>query len=129
MLVIQWSLTKIKTMRPNDLGKKILVEECQKISVNFFLKKAKRGLKETLIFSQLEARGLTIQLTTSMTGLGGIRYWFECPICNARIGVLYVHSLNQQIGCRQCLGLEYRKRIYKGMIENRLLNTTDGGNI
>lgn len=111
----------MKTMSPNDLGKKFLVEECQKISVNLFLRKAKRGLKKTFLSFQLEVQGLTIQLTTSMTGFGGIRYWFECPICKARIGVLYAHPLNQQIGCRQCLGLEYRKRRYKGMVENSII--------
>jgi hypothetical protein len=110
-------------MKSNDLGKKLLVEECQKISVNLFLKKAKSGLKETLISSQLDVQGLAIQLTTSKTGFGGIRHWFECPMCKARVGVLYAHPLNQQIGCRQCLGLEYRKRRYKGMIENQLLRT------
>lgn len=104
-------------MKPNDLGKKFLVEECQKISVNLFLREARCGLKKTLISSKLEAQGLAVQLTTSKTGFGGIRYWFECPICKVRIGVLYAHPLNQQIGCRQCLGLEYRKIRYKGMIE------------
>jgi hypothetical protein len=108
-------------MKPNDLGKKLLVEECQKISVNLFLRKAKSGLKENLISSQIETQGLSIKLTTSKTGFGGIRYWFECPICKIRVGVLYAHPLNQKVGCRQCLSLEYRKRRYKGMIESKLL--------
>lgn len=120
MLIINPKPLKMKTMPPNDLGKKFLVEECQKISMNLFSRKARYGVKEVLISSQLEAQGLTIKLTTSMTGFGGIRYWFECPICRARIGVLYAHPLNQQVGCRQCLGLEYRKRRYKGMVENCL---------
>ena len=108
----------MKTISPNDLGKKFLVEECQKISINPFLRKAKRGLKEVLISSELNANNFTIQLTTSKTGLGGIRFWFMCPICQARIGILYVHPFSQQIGCRICFGLEYRKRRYKGMVES-----------
>jgi len=104
-------------MNQNDLGKKFLVDECQQVSVHPFIRKAKRRLKEDLIASELEAHGLNINLTTSKTGFGGIRYWFECPMCGTRIGVVYVHPLTQQMGCRKCLNLEYRKRRYKGMIE------------
>lgn len=105
-------------MKPNDLGKTFLVEECQKIEVNEFLRRAKTKLKGVLISSELEADGFALELITSRTGLGGIRYWFKCPLCNKRVGTLFSHPLSQKLGCRGCLGLEYRNRRYKGMVEN-----------
>lgn len=104
-------------MRPNDFGKTFLVEECQKIEINAFLRKAKIKLKETLIRSELSAQGVVIELTTSKTGLGGTRYWFKCPMCGKRSGTLFVAPFGQTLGCRACLGLDYRARRYKGMIE------------
>jgi len=105
-------------MPPNDLGKKYIVEECQRIQIKDYLKSAGRKLKEALLCSELGLNNLSVSLTTSQTGFGGIRYWFSCPSCDRRVGVLFVHPITQAIGCRLCLGLEYRKRRYKGMIEN-----------
>lgn len=105
-------------MNPNDFGKTFLVEECQKIEVNTFLRTAKLKLREVLIISNLEAQGIEIKLLTSKTGFGGVRYWFKCPICHRRVGTVFVHALNQNLGCRNCLGLEYKKSRYKGMVES-----------
>ncbi len=105
-------------MKPNDLGKTFLVEECQRIEVNSFLRVAKLKLKDILISSELDAQGISVELITSKTGFGGTRYWFKCPSCQRRVGTLFVHAISQNLGCRRCLGLEYRKRRYKGMVEN-----------
>jgi hypothetical protein len=105
-------------MNPNDLGKKFLVEECQQIEISTFLRKAKTKLKETLLSSEIDTGGVPIELTTSKTGFGGTRYWFKCPVCGQRVGKLLIHPLSHKVGCRACLGLEYRKRRYKGMVEN-----------
>ena len=102
-------------MNPNNLG--LLVEECQKIKISDFLKRTKAGLKEAMIKSELEVEGLSIGLTTSKTGYNGLRFWFRCPLCGLRAGVLFRHPVNEAIGCRKCLKLEYRIRRYKGMIE------------
>jgi hypothetical protein len=108
-------------MRPNDLGgKRFLVEECQKISIKDYVKIAGRKLKEAILCSELGVNEISVSLTTSQTGFGGSRYWFACPMCGRRVGVIFVHPLTQNIGCRLCLGLEYRKRRYKGMIEGDL---------
>jgi hypothetical protein len=104
-------------MTPNDLGKIFLVEDSQKIEVNSFLRKLKLNLKETILKSELSARGIKIELTTSKTGFGGIRYWFKCPLCDRRAGTLFTHAVSQNLGCRACLGLQYRKIRYKGMID------------
>ena len=104
-------------MSPNDFGRKFVVEECQKIELPDFLKKYRRTLKELVIGSELEAMGAKIEMATSKTGYGGTRYWFKCPLCGARIGVLLKHPLTQALGCRNCLNLDYKKRRYKGMAE------------
>jgi len=110
---------KMKSLNPNNLG--LLVEECQKIKISDFLKKYREGLKETFIKSSLEIQGLNIELAMSKTCYNGVRFWFKCPICGYRVGVLFRHPLTNIIGCRRCLKLEYRKRRYKGMIESDLL--------
>ena len=108
----------MKTLTPNNLGKNFLVEECQKIKIEDFLKQCRNQFKELIINSELEALGWNLELTTSKTHYNGIRLWFKCPLCDQRIGVLFKHPLTNTIGCRQCLNLEYRKRRYKGMVEN-----------
>lgn len=110
----------MKILNPNDLGKKHLVEEFQKVSINTFLREAKNKIKEIFLSSQIEIMDKNIELTTSNLHFGGVRYWFKCPLCNKRVGTLFIHPLNQSIGCRNCLGLEYRKRKYKGMLEGKI---------
>ncbi len=109
----------MKSLNPNNLG--LLVEECKKIKISDFLKKSRAGLKEAIIKSELEIDGLSIELTTSKTNFDGLRFWFKCPLCMCRVGVLFRHPVSEAVGCRKCLKLEYRKRRYKGMIENELV--------
>jgi hypothetical protein len=109
----------MKSLSPNNLG--LLVEECQKIKVTDFLQKYRTGIKESLLKSELEMLGLKIELDTSKTRYDGTRFWFKCPMCNRRIGVLFQHPLSNAVGCRKCLNLEYRTRRYKGMIEGKKL--------
>ncbi len=111
----------MKTLNPNDLGKKYLVEECQKIRIEDFLKTYRNKLKELILNSEIEVLELEVELTTSKTRYSGIRFWFKCPLCDKRIGVLFKHPMTDKIGCRECLNLEYRKRKYKGMIEENCL--------
>jgi len=113
----------MKTLNPNDLGKTFLVEECQKVRIEDFLKRYRGKLKEHILNSELEASGWHVELATSQTHYNGMRLWFRCPLCSSRVGVLFRHPLNSAIGCRKCLKLEYRKRRYKGMIESKTLST------
>jgi len=108
----------MKSLTPINLGRKYLVDKCKSINISDYLKQAKKGLKESVINSQLELEGLDIELTTSQTNYKGLRYWFSCPICSKRVGKLYKHPISQILGCRECLRLEYRCRRYKGMIES-----------
>lgn len=107
-------------MIPNDFGKKILVENCQKIKINDFIRSSNEQLKELIIKSSLEAEGFSILLNSSRTGFGGTRLWFSCPICDKRAGILYRHPTSQILGCRTCLKLDYKKHRYSKMIENGL---------
>jgi hypothetical protein len=109
----------IKTLNPNDFGKNILVEDCQKIKIKDFLRTCRTELKKTILNSEIEMMGMNIGLATSKTCFNGIRFWFMCPQCNKRAGVLFSHPITNKIGCRTCLKLNYKKRRYKGMIEEK----------
>lgn len=45
-----------------------------------------------------------VNLLTTPCNYGGERYWFQCPRCSKRVGVLY---LNNQFSCRTCQSLTY----------------------
>lgn len=109
-------------MNPNDFGKKFVVEEVQKIRIGDYLKNFQHRFKEAILGSILEILKQPIELTTTKTGFNGVRFWFKCPICNERIGVLYIHPLDSRVGCRTCLNLDYKKRRYKGMVEEEETN-------
>jgi hypothetical protein len=107
----------MKSLDSNDSGKKLLTEDCQKLSISTYLRKVKEKLKDTLITAEIKLENLVIELTPSKTNFDGTRYWFKCPHCHERVGTLFVHPLTSIIGCRKCLNLEYKSRRYKGMIE------------
>lgn len=48
----------------------------------------------------------TINLAETPCNYGGVRHWFECPHCERRAAVLYLHGYWHS--CRKCLGLPYR---------------------
>ena len=106
----------MKSYSSDDLGKSFLVEECQRIEINPLLRSAKEKLKATLLASEIEAVGVPLHIALSQSTFG-TRYWFMCPMCQRRVGVLFIQPITSAIGCRTCLGLEYRKRRFKGMVE------------
>ncbi len=109
-------------MTNNNLGRNtFLIEDCQKVVVSDILKKYKVNLKETMLRSSFEMMNIDIQLTTSETGNKGTRFWFVCPKCGRRVGVLLTHPLQRQLGCRKCLNLEYKKCRFKGMLESKII--------
>ena len=108
----------MKSLKPNDLGKRFLVEESQRISITSYIRTAQEKLKGVLITAEIEVGNTHIELVQSKTAFGGTRYWFKCPLCERRAGMLYIHPFNAILGCRACLNLEYRSRRYKGMVEN-----------
>jgi hypothetical protein len=108
----------MKTIIPNDLGEKHLTEQCQKISIFELVRNFKRQIKESMSNSMIESLGIEINVIKTKPNFGGERMWLQCPLCGNKKALIYLHPFNGQVGCRQCLNLEYRKRRYKGMLEN-----------
>lgn len=102
-------------MPPNDFG---ICEASAQTPVSSFLRQYRRQMMETLMTMGVEISGTTVPILTSKLASGGTRYWFGCPLCMKRIGVIYQHPMKGVIGCRKCLGLDYKKHRYKGMIES-----------
>ena len=54
-----------------------------------------------------------VSLITTPCNLGGVRYWFVCPLCKdgvycgRRVGTLYLASVGNYFGCRHCYDLSY----------------------
>jgi hypothetical protein len=104
-------------IKPNDLGKFLIAEQCQKINIDDIVRQVNKEAKQQILQSNIEVMGLKLNLLTSNTRFDGKRYWFSCPICNNRVGVIYRDPVSLQIGCRKCLKIQYRKQRFKGMIE------------
>lgn len=108
------------SMSLNDFGNFSLTDTCEKVEMKVLLKEIKKQLKVLLLKQFIEVDGYNLVLVSSPTGGGGQRYWFKCPLCTKRCGVVYRHTASLRVGCRQCLHLRYRKSAKKGMIENKL---------
>ena len=104
----------------NNLGEKLLVEDCQKVAVSDLLRDYRKQLKEAYLRAQFEILNENVLIMTSKTGRGGLRFWFMCPQCKRRVGVLLRHPAQNVLGCRECLGLAYRGKRYRGMIESKV---------
>ena len=104
----------------NVSGATLLIEQCPKISVFEIVQEAKEQLLPAIASNIASVNGYEIEFTTSKLAHGGERLWFKCPQCEGRKGVLYSNALNGSVGCKACLGLEYRSRRYKDMVENMI---------
>jgi hypothetical protein len=51
-----------------------------------------------------------VKLETTPCNFGGIRYWFACPSCHRRVGVIYLSLQGHYFQCRHCNNLSYRSR-------------------
>ena len=98
---------------PNDYGKILTLESLRKIKINDLVRQARIEAKRLYIESLDLDSGRRIDLVTSSTRYGGKRYWFKCPKCQKRVGVLYQGS--NGLGCRLCVGYRYRGSRYRGM--------------
>ena len=89
----------------------MFVEDCECVRMEDLLGEAKKKLKIALLENELEIEGIPSEIITSKTGNGGIRYWFTCPACGERCGVLFRSPLNENfIACRKCLNLTYKSQ-------------------
>lgn len=55
-----------------------------------------------------------VSLVTTPCNLGGVRYWFACPMCGRRVGCLYLVSAGY-FWCRHCNDLTYQSRSRSGI--------------
>ena len=110
----------MKSLSLNVLGNSILVEQCPKITIEETLAKITPQIKVQLLKTQLDMQGFNVDLAVTETAFGGERFWFKCPLCEKRAGVLFQHPISNLVGCRSCLGLEYKSRRYKNMIESKI---------
>lgn len=108
----------MKSIQPNDYGK-ILTDQCAEVDINDLVREYRSEANYRVEKLLVQIGEVECQLTATNAG-GGKRYWFLCPICSGRVGKLYQHPLNQLVGCRKCLNLDYRSRRYKGMVESQL---------
>ena len=53
-----------------------------------------------------------ISLQTTRPHLGGLRWWFTCPLCRWRSQKLYHPPGRDRFGCRRCYDLSYASRSY-----------------
>lgn len=86
--------------------KRVLVEECQKISIS----KLNLGSLKVL---ELQLGNQTIKLVQTSCNYGGHRHWFTCPNCQKRVGVFYKKPLSDSFYCRSCLDLVYELTRYR----------------
>jgi len=56
----------------------------------------------------------SVDLDQTACHFGGVRYWFVCPACSRRVGVLYLAPGHDYFRCRHCLGLAYESQNYRG---------------
>jgi hypothetical protein len=50
-----------------------------------------------------------VPLQTTRPYYGGLRWWFTCPLCNRRVGKLYLPDAARYFGCWHCHDLVYRR--------------------
>ena len=95
------------------MKKKWGVDHHRKININQLIQEVREQLKKQLLETKIKTSLGDIALTTSQTAYGGIRYWFVCPKCQRRCGVIYQGRIKKLLACRKCLGILYRKQMYK----------------
>ena len=110
----------MNSLNPGASGTTVLVEQCSRIDINKAISLISPQIKEQLLKSYVNFQGYDVGLESTVTAFGGERYWFKCPLCNKRSGVLYLHPVSNLVGCRSCLNIEHKSRRYKNMLESRV---------
>jgi hypothetical protein len=86
--------------------KKLTVEKCERLSI-FELR-----IQGVLISNEsddyLYGNGVKIPLTKTPCYFGGERFWFICPDCHRRAGILYRPGYSSFFLCRHCHDLTYQ---------------------
>jgi hypothetical protein len=85
-------------------------ESVYRISIGSIISSLPKNSLNQNSFLQLIRQGVThdIELITTPCFFGRHRYWFRCPGCQKRVGVLYKGSKN--FSCRTCNHLVYQSQ-------------------
>lgn len=95
---------------------KILVEQCQKIKITEIVRDIKIEMAMLRLKEKVELMNHDIGITHTPCNFGGHRFWFLCPQCHKRVGVLYKTPISNAILCRECHGLKYMKSRFNKMM-------------
>jgi hypothetical protein len=74
---------------------KVVVEPCQSVTLNY----------ECGTGNSKEEISMSVRMPITPCHFGGSRPWFECPICNKRVGILYL--VHRYFECRRCANVAY----------------------
>src|SRR3989339_454931 len=88
----------MKTLRPNDFGTPLTVENCPRVKIDDLLKQCRDTFKESMLTSQIKVMDIDVELITTETNFNGLRFWFKCPQCERRVGVIFKHPISDAIG-------------------------------
>ena len=109
---------KVSDLTWRDVWEERNIPELKQLSKKFRMSGVEMELKEDpdrrdwyieLVNSKPTCFSTVINLIVSRCRYGGRRYWFECPRCIRRVGVLYKDGDDFQ--CRRCLNLDYRSHL------------------
>lgn len=107
---------------------KLILENCEQINISTIVRKLKeeiflqkpvisigefelfldKKLAEVSALSLKHKSPLRIIITHTIPNYGGKRYWFICPGCKRRVGVLYKPEHGDIFKCRDCYNLIYQ---------------------
>jgi hypothetical protein len=107
---IYW-LKKENLLRPDNWTSGNIVWKNDQFTVWYSLSTKPDDMYINLTHGDLNYR---VELVTTLCHLGGVRFWFICPLvrddkpCGRRVGVLY--KAGKYFGCRHCYGLQYHSQ-------------------
>lgn len=109
----------MKTLKTNYLGS-FTLEQCKKITIKDLFDKVEEKLRNELLSIELD----WIELIKTKANLWWFRYWFKCPVCASKSFNLYKSPITNNLCCRKCSGLKYKKQRFRGMLEEKVGNLT-----
>lgn len=87
------------------------LSDYKQISINSFNDYIRTSQPNHLAFSyshRNKSYSYNVELLKTQCNYGGYRYWFACPKCSRRVGVLYCAGLYV---CRHCIGANYQTQL------------------
>lgn len=121
---------------------KLILEKCEQINISTIVRKLKeeifqqkpvisigefelfldKKLAEVSALSLKHRSPLRIIITHTVPNYGGKRYWFICPGCKRRVGVLYIIEHGDIFKCRDCYNLIYQSSATHDYREKQVRN-------